>query len=99
MLAAFIAACCAAKGVPLREPRKPSEPDDFQESTLPCWSVMVTIVLLNDAWMCAIPNGTFLRSLRLNCFFPPPLPLAAAFFASAMFAYPLAVFFFWATVP
>src|SRR3954470_24651781 len=30
-LAAFIAACCAANGVPLREPRKPSEPEDFQE--------------------------------------------------------------------
>ncbi len=30
MLAAFDAACCAAKGVPLREPRKPSEPELFQ---------------------------------------------------------------------
>ena len=30
MLAAFEAACCAAKGVPLREPRKPSEPELFQ---------------------------------------------------------------------
>src|SRR5246127_1161916 len=52
-LAALIAACCAANGVPLRDPRKPSEPEDFHESVLPCWSVMVTMVLLNDAWTCA----------------------------------------------
>ncbi len=37
------------KRVPLREPRKPSEPDDFQLSVLPTWSVMVTMVLLNEA--------------------------------------------------
>src|ERR1700733_6430603 len=48
-LAAPTAACCAANGVPLREPRKPSEPDDFQLSVLPTWSVMVTMVLLNEA--------------------------------------------------
>ena len=36
-------------GVPLREPRKPSEPELFQLSVLPCWSVIVTMVLLNDA--------------------------------------------------
>src|SRR5437763_8933976 len=35
LLAAVIAACCAAKGVPLREPRKPSEPALDQEITLP----------------------------------------------------------------
>src|ERR1700684_603763 len=35
-LAAPTAACCAANGVPLREPRKPSEPELFQESVLPC---------------------------------------------------------------
>src|SRR5437868_11461036 len=29
-LAAFCAACCAAKGVPLRDPRKPSDPELFQ---------------------------------------------------------------------
>ncbi len=50
-LAALTAACCAANGVPLREPRKPSEPELFQLSVLPCWSVMVTMVLLNVAWM------------------------------------------------
>jgi len=30
MLAAFEAACCAAKGVPLREPLKPIRPADDQ---------------------------------------------------------------------
>src|SRR6201986_4023568 len=48
-VAAPTAACCAANGVPLRDPRKPSAPDDFQLSVLPTWSVMVTMVLLNDA--------------------------------------------------
>ena len=47
--AAFDAACCAAKGVPLRDPRNPSEPALFHESVLPIWSVMVTMVLLNEA--------------------------------------------------
>src|SRR5438067_12066447 len=49
ILAAFIAACCAANGVPLRDPRNPSDPELFQESTLPCISEMVTMVLLNEA--------------------------------------------------
>src|SRR5579872_48551 len=49
MLAAFEAACWAANGVPLRDPRKPSEPELFQESTLPAGSEIVTIVLLKDA--------------------------------------------------
>src|SRR6185437_8747823 len=48
-LAALIAACCAANGVPLRDPRKPSDPELFQEIVLPCASVMVTMVLLNEA--------------------------------------------------
>src|ERR1035441_4907954 len=74
MPAAFEAACCAANGVPLREPRNPSEPELFQLSVLPTWSVMVTMVLLNVAWMCAIPNGTFLRSRFLNFLFLAALP-------------------------
>src|SRR5690242_19555522 len=49
MLAAVEAACCAAHGVPLREPRKPSEPELFQLMVLPCWSAIVTIVLFNVA--------------------------------------------------
>src|ERR1019366_5823110 len=78
MLAAFDAACCAAKGVPLREPRKPSEPELFQLSVLPTGSVMVTMVLLNVACTCAMPNGTFLRSRFLN-FLPLPALAAPAF--------------------
>src|SRR5208337_4067547 len=74
MPAAFDAACCAAKGVPLRDPRNPSEPALFQLSVLPIWSVMVTMVLLNEAWMYAMPNGTFLRSRFLNFLVLPFLP-------------------------
>src|ERR1700744_4556438 len=79
-LAAPAAACCAANGVPLREPRKPSEPEDFQESVLPCWSVMVTMVLLNVAWINTSPNGTFLRSRFLNFLFLPTLAAPAVLF-------------------
>src|SRR5262245_40924997 len=53
------AATCAAKGVLLREPLKPLLPQVAQASVLPCRSVMVTIVLLNDACMCAMPSATF----------------------------------------
>src|SRR5690606_20616640 len=62
--AAASAAWLAAKGVPLREPLKPTVPADAQEMTLPCLSVMVTIVLLNVELICAIPLSTFLRSRR-----------------------------------
>src|SRR5262245_5888928 len=53
------AACCAAKGVPLRDPLKPSVPALDQVTTLPSRSVMVTCVLLKDAWMCAMPWTTW----------------------------------------
>ena len=49
LLAAVRDACCAANGVPLREPRKPSEPELDQATTLPIGSVNVTMVLLNVA--------------------------------------------------
>src|SRR5579864_1655282 len=71
MLAAFEAACCAAKGVPLRDPRKPSDPELFHDRTLPFMSVMVTIVLLKEACTYAKPWGTCLRSFFLNVFFLP----------------------------
>src|SRR5712671_2209611 len=73
MLAAFCAACCAANGVPLRDPRKPSDPELFQLTVLPCVSAMVTMVLLNVAWMCTIAKGTFLRSFFLKVL-PPRFP-------------------------
>src|SRR6266581_5811586 len=58
-LPAASAATCAANGVDLREPLKPAPPDVAHDRALPCRSVMVMIVLLNDAWMCAIPSDTF----------------------------------------
>src|SRR6188472_2657670 len=53
------AATCAANGVDLREPLKPALPEVAQASVLPWRSVIVTIVLLNDAWMWAMPSATF----------------------------------------
>src|SRR3954469_19795188 len=53
------AATCAANGVDLREPLNPAFPDVAQASVLPWRSVMVTMVLLNDAWMWAMPSATF----------------------------------------
>src|ERR1700748_3311672 len=59
---AFSAATCAANGVLLREPRKPQPPEVAQESVLPWRSVIVMIVLLKEAWTCAIASSTFLRA-------------------------------------
>src|SRR5204862_5177225 len=56
---AFSAATCAANGVDLREPLNPAPPEVAHESALPWRSVMVMIVLLKDAWMCAMPSATF----------------------------------------
>src|SRR6201990_2335140 len=58
------AATCAAYGVDLREPLKPIVPADDQAIVLPCASVMVIVVLLNDEFTCAIPDAMFLRSRR-----------------------------------
>lgn len=69
LLAAVRAACCAAKGVPFLDPRKPSDPALDQEIVLPTRSVMVTMVLLKVAWICTIPSGMCFRSRFLNVFF------------------------------
>src|SRR5690606_41289865 len=53
------AATCAANGVDLREPLKPAPPDVAQDRALPWRSVIVMIVLLKDAWTCAMPSETF----------------------------------------
>src|SRR4030095_4184926 len=58
------AATGRANGVDLREPLKPLLPDDDHAMVLPCASVMVIIVLLNDAFTCATPDAMFLRSRR-----------------------------------
>src|SRR4029079_17056475 len=61
------AATCAAKGVDLREPLNPAPPDVAHESALPWRSVIVMIVWLKDAWMCAMPSDTFfLTFLRVR---------------------------------
>src|ERR1039457_2456584 len=99
MLAAPAAACCAANGVPLRDPRKPSDPELFHASTLPVMSEMVTMVLLKDACTCTSPWGTCLRSFFLNFLLLPFLSAAAEPAALAMnYVFP-AVFFLLATVP
>ncbi len=68
---------CAANGVDLREPLKPTFPALAHESVLPCRSVIVTIVLLNVDLMWASPWTTFFFS-RLRAFFA--LGLATAYF-------------------
>src|SRR5450631_4694137 len=52
------AATCAAKGVDLREPLKPAPPEVAHDSALPWRSVIVMIVLLNEACTCAMPSVT-----------------------------------------
>src|SRR6516165_383950 len=56
------AASCAAKGVDLRDPLKPTLPAEAQASTLPSGSAIETIVLLNELLMWATAKVTFLRS-------------------------------------
>src|SRR5271170_6149668 len=59
--AASVAAIWAAKGVDFLEPWKPTNPGDAQLIVLPCLSAMVTMVLLNVAWIIATPEVTPLR--------------------------------------
>src|SRR5215475_4111994 len=62
-------ACCAAYGVPFREPLNPIAPAEDQHKVRPSESVIVICVLLNDAAMCATPCGTIRRSrFFLNSF-------------------------------
>src|SRR5207302_9755783 len=82
--AASYAACCAANGVPLREPRKPRAPEDDCAIRLPSRSVIEIIVLLNDAAIYTIATGIFFFSFLRKTFFLPPA--AAAF---AITSYPV----------
>src|SRR5215213_7467713 len=75
--AAASAASCAANGVDLREPLKPTWPEEAQEITAPVGSVIDTMVLLKVLLMCACPWATFLRSLRRT--FLTAVPPARAF--------------------
>src|SRR3954462_15154983 len=71
--AAFSAAIWAANGVDLREPLKPTWPLEAQLITLPCGSVIETIVLLNVLLMCAWPKEMFFFSLRRTFLTPAPV--------------------------
>lgn len=58
VLAASCAATVAAKAEDLRDPEKLTFPADAQETNFPDGSVIVTMVLLNEAFTCATPAGT-----------------------------------------
>src|SRR6266851_2231069 len=58
------AARCAAKGVLLRLPLKPTVPAEAKHRVSPLVSVIVTIVLLKVALMCTMPRATLRRALR-----------------------------------
>src|SRR6185436_6925458 len=60
------AATCAANGVDLREPLKPWPPDEAHDSAPPWRSVIVMIVLLNEACTWAMPSAMFLRIFLLT---------------------------------
>src|SRR6059036_2946743 len=90
--AASSEAVWAAKGVLLREPLNPALPALDQDTTLPIRFVSVTIVLLNVAWMWAMPVRTSRRSRFLPPFFrgagfaSSAMPYAPAFFGAAVAA-------------
>src|ERR1051326_818437 len=71
--AAASAVTCAANGVDLREPLKPTAPALFHTITAPSLSVSATSVLLNDVLMCAWPMAMFLRPFRRTRPRVPPL--------------------------
>src|ERR1700727_3392548 len=91
LLAAVIAACCAANGVPLRDPRNPREPALDHAMVWPSWSAMVTMVLLNVAWMCTMPEWTTRFSFFLKLFFLPPFAGALPDAFVAVFAATFAI--------
>ena len=74
----------AAYGVDLREPLKPTPPDDAHAMTAPVGSVIETIVLLNVDLMWAWPSAMFYFSLRRG------LRAAALGAAMKVFSYSLA---------
>src|SRR5919205_1212419 len=66
----------AAYGVLLRLPLKPMVPADSQAITLPSWSVTLTMVLLNELFMCTTAVEMFLRALRRVRLAPRARPCA-----------------------
>jgi drug/metabolite transporter (DMT)-like permease len=71
LFAQLSAVIWAAYGVLLRLPLKPKAPADSQAMTLPSWSVTLTMVLLNELFICTTPVVTFLRTLRRDLLAPP----------------------------
>src|SRR6185503_8373821 len=61
--AACSAATVAANGVDFFEPLKPALPDDPHDTAFPCVSVIVMVVLLNVALICATPSASMTRLL------------------------------------
>src|SRR3954470_4305539 len=55
------AATVAANGVLFFEPLKPAFPDEPHDTVLPCVSVMVIVVLLKVALICATPSASTTR--------------------------------------
>src|SRR5262249_36103174 len=77
--AASSAASCAANGVDLREPLKPRAPADDHAMALPLMSVIVTTVLLNVDWMCAVPAAMFFLTFFFCLTLPAVFAVAMAF--------------------
>jgi hypothetical protein len=67
-LAHLWAACCAAKGVLLREPLNPTQPAELEQMVSPFKSVIVISVLLNVALMWTMALTTFLLTFRFVLF-------------------------------
>src|SRR6516225_4379599 len=77
--AAVSAARCAANGVLLRLPLKPTVPDEAQQSASPLGSLMVTSVLLKVALMCTTARLTLRRVLRFLALATAPMLLIDSF--------------------
>ena len=83
---ALSAAIWAAKGVLFLDPLNPEPPDVAQQIVLPCLSVIVTIVLLNDECMCATPSFTiFFIFLSFSCHIYPLIGFLGPFLVLALF--------------
>src|SRR3712207_7571679 len=83
--AACSAATVAAKGVDFFEPLNPALPDDPHATVFPRMSVMVIVVLLNVALMCATPSASTTRF----AFFPVAMLLRHLLLAGDRAAWPL----------
>ena len=83
-VAARSAARCAAYGVLLRVPLKPTDPAEPQETVSPFGPAMVMWVLLNVALMWTTPRAMFFLTLRFV-----DLPMIARLFGGSPLLHPL----------